>query len=60
MSHWLRDAGLVPKTVRDLAPKTSEAADKLTVTLWLAERRDTVRPAISKPARGAEKLEEAR
>ncbi len=40
---WLRDAGLNPKLVRDLAPEAAAKGDKLTVTLWLAERVDASR-----------------
>jgi ubiquinone/menaquinone biosynthesis C-methylase UbiE len=36
---------LMPKGVRDLAPKRGQGSDKLTVTLWLAERPVTARPA---------------
>ncbi len=35
---WMRDAGLEPLAVRDLAPPASDAAPKLTVSLWLARR----------------------
>ncbi|MET0432285.1 MAG: metalloregulator ArsR/SmtB family transcription factor [Hyphomicrobium sp.] len=34
---WIKDAGLASKTVRDLKPKAGDG-EKLTVTLWLAER----------------------
>ncbi|MFN0218175.1 MAG: ArsR/SmtB family transcription factor [Hyphomicrobium sp.] len=54
---WLRDAGLAPKTARDLAPTATGAGDKLTVTLWLAERAEVAgRSAL----RGAKNFEEAR
>jgi len=37
--NWLADAGLVPLSGRDLAPSAAGApGDKLTVSLWLAER----------------------
>ncbi len=60
VSHWLRDAGLMPKAVRDLAPKPGEVALTLTVSLWLAERPASGRQVTSKLARGTDKLEEAR
>ena len=60
VSTWLRDAGLIPKAVRDLAPKKGESTDKLTVSLWLAERTGTARHGHNKQARGAEPREEVR
>ncbi len=38
VADWIKDAGLVPKSVEDLTPKSGERDDMLTVTLWLAER----------------------
>ncbi|MBS0233609.1 MAG: metalloregulator ArsR/SmtB family transcription factor [Proteobacteria bacterium] len=35
---WLKDVGLVPKSVEDLKPKADDRDDMLTVTIWLAER----------------------
>jgi ubiquinone/menaquinone biosynthesis C-methylase UbiE len=64
VTTWLRDAGLNPKSVRDLAPQSTAIGDKLTVTLWLAERIDTTRKTIGQPqARslaGSGNFEEAR
>lgn len=60
VSHWLRDAGLTPKIVRDLVPKASPAGDMLTVTLWLAERPVLSRSGLVKPPHHLEKREEAR
>lgn len=37
MAQWLADAGLKVATVRDLLPPAGAGADKLTVTLWVAE-----------------------
>ncbi|MGQ0456155.1 MAG: ArsR/SmtB family transcription factor [Hyphomicrobium sp.] len=54
---WLRDAGLNPKAVRDLAPNSSAKGDKLTVSLWLAERAEAVR---SSAGRAADSFEGAR
>jgi ubiquinone/menaquinone biosynthesis C-methylase UbiE/DNA-binding transcriptional ArsR family regulator len=49
VGQWLLDAGLVVKTVRALHPAPDEAAEKLTVSLWLAERPTVraIRPQIS-------------
>lgn len=63
VDQWCRDAGLEPKSVLDLAPKQADAENKLTVSLWLAERaRDqsatTRRKGAEKQA--AAKLEDAR
>ena len=38
VAGWLADAGLKLRSIDDLAPKDSNGDDKLTVTLWLAER----------------------
>lgn len=62
VEQWCRDAGLEPKRVRDLVPKTTGTATQLTVTLWLAERpmdhaTDTSAVAARHPAN---KLEDAR
>jgi ArsR family transcriptional regulator len=35
---WLKDAGLVPGAIRDLARKPVGKDEALTVTVWLAER----------------------
>jgi ArsR family transcriptional regulator len=38
VSEWLRDAGLGSIENRNLAPRGGEEGQKLTVSLWLAER----------------------
>ena len=58
VEQWLVDAGLQPKGVRDLAPKKGQGDDKLTVTLWLAERPLAAR--ASPQAQLVQTLEEAR
>jgi ArsR family transcriptional regulator len=44
VAQWMKDAGLAPVEHRDLAPNKKGGAEKLTVSLWLAERPATVRP----------------
>jgi ubiquinone/menaquinone biosynthesis C-methylase UbiE len=60
VAGWLTDAGLTVKGVRDLAPKMGDAPDKLTVTLWTAERVESERTSTSKRPRTSETYEEAR
>ncbi len=66
VNQWLVDSGLTPKGARDLAtPRASVGADKLTVSLWLAERpvepQTDRKPKAQQPASGTDiKLEEAR
>jgi ubiquinone/menaquinone biosynthesis C-methylase UbiE len=60
VSGWMSDSGLALQTTRDLAPKKSETPEKLTVTLWMAERPETARTLQSRPARTPETYEEAR
>jgi ubiquinone/menaquinone biosynthesis C-methylase UbiE/DNA-binding MarR family transcriptional regulator len=57
MTAWLGEAGLDRALIRDLKPPAN-AGDKLTVTVWLAERR---RAAPAKKARNAARplIEEA-
>ncbi len=55
---WLREAGLDPVAMRDLAPPASDEADKLTVSLWLARRRGT-RPQSKSTAANVGRLESA-
>jgi ubiquinone/menaquinone biosynthesis C-methylase UbiE/DNA-binding transcriptional ArsR family regulator len=38
VAQWMTDAGLKPAGQRDLAPESKSGAQKLTVSLWLAER----------------------
>ena len=58
VEQWCRDAGLTPQMVRDLAPQTAEGETKLTVTLWLAERKAETRAASGRQKTA--KLEDAR
>lgn len=44
VEQWMKDAGLVPIAHRDLAPEKRSGAEKLTVSLWLAERPAAARP----------------
>jgi ubiquinone/menaquinone biosynthesis C-methylase UbiE len=60
VAGWMTDAGLAVKTIRDLAPKKGEEADKLTVTLWMAERLDSPRALPPRQTRSPDKFEEAR
>lgn len=60
VAGWLSDAGLTVKGIRDLAPKRGDAADKLTVTLWTAERVERARANPSKQSHSPETYEEAR
>jgi ubiquinone/menaquinone biosynthesis C-methylase UbiE len=61
---WIADAGLTLRTVRDLAPKKSDASgdvpEKLTVTLWTAERIEPGRTVSPRSQRTSDSLEEAR
>jgi ArsR family transcriptional regulator len=57
---WLKDAGLVPKAVRDLAHKPDGNEDILTVTLWLAERPHDTLAKTTRRAATTDTLEEAR
>lgn len=38
VAQWMQDAGLAALSVQDLAPKPAGDGDKLTVSIWLAER----------------------
>lgn len=38
VSQWMLDAGLVVGKVEELLPRATHKSDKLTVTLWLAQR----------------------
>ena len=61
VKDWLRDAGLNPKAARDLAPNAAASGDKLTVTLWLAERIDAAQKIGARTSeQRATKLEETR
>ena len=42
MAQWLVSAGLELVSVRDLSPPPAEAAGRVTVSVWLAERRSRV------------------
>lgn len=53
LAEWLRDAGLVLHAVRDLTPPLhDDGANRLTVTIWLAERaaEPHTNPRKSSPA----------
>lgn len=55
---WMRDAGLVPRVQRDLAPAEGAGPQALTVSLWLSERpRDVV--GRDKPVRTHAEIQEA-
>lgn len=60
VAGWLTDTGLTVKSIRDLAPKRGDAADKLTVTLWTAERIERARTSQSKQKHSPETYEEVR
>jgi len=57
VSQWMKAAGLVPIEHRDLAPRKKGGAEKLTVSLWLAERPSAARPRQTRVS--ARALEEA-
>ncbi|RUO98995.1 MAG: methyltransferase domain-containing protein [Hyphomicrobium sp.] len=57
---WMKDAGLTPKTVEDLAPKTNDREDMLTVTIWLAERPLGQMPLTKRAASADDAREGAR
>ena len=59
VASWLTEAGLTLKSIRDLAPKKSEVPEKLTVTLWTAERTDNAGVAPYKSNKNADSLAEA-
>lgn len=60
VAGWLSEAGLTVKGIRDLAPKRGDTADKLTVTLWTAERIERARAKPTKQLQIPENYEEAR
>lgn len=66
VAQWMQDAGLTALSVQDLAPKQAGEGDKLTVSIWLAERAATHTKTAAKAAKpGAAKspaqtLEDAR
>jgi len=53
--QWLKDAGLETRSRLDLAPKGIDAAGKLTVSIWLADRA-----ILAKQAHKTSTLEDAR
>lgn len=55
VAQWLKDAGLNPSEQCDLGPDNKSGAEKLTVSLWLAERAQ----AGAKKAAARRALEEA-
>lgn len=60
VAGWLSEAGLTVKGIRDLAPKRGDTADKLTVTLWTAERIERARATPTKQLQIPKNYEEAR
>jgi DNA-binding transcriptional ArsR family regulator len=50
VGQWLADAGLEPLSVRALSPGPGQAPEKLTVSLWLAERPPASPPSLKKPS----------
>ncbi len=59
----MSDAGLVPASTLDLSPKSGEADEQLTVTIWLAGKPEaSAKPAQNKggAARAAVNMEDAR
>ncbi len=58
VAQWMKDAGLVPVTHRDLAPNKKGGTEMLTVSLWLAERPAAARVREEASA-SAHALEEA-
>jgi ubiquinone/menaquinone biosynthesis C-methylase UbiE len=60
VANWMSEAGLTVKSIRDLSPKKSDVSDKLTVTLWTAERPEAARTVTHKHSRPSENFEEAR
>lgn len=59
VAGWMKDAGLILRSILDLAPAKGDAPDKLTVTLWTAERPRAERETSPRP-RQSETYEEAR
>ncbi len=57
VAQWMKDAGLSPIEQRDLAPNKKGGAEKLTVSLWLAERGGASR--LRERAASSRALEEA-
>lgn len=58
VQQWLQDAGLLPQPARDLRPALADGPDKLTVSVWLAERPANIERAT--PAKTIPLLEETR
>ena len=56
---WLREAGLEPVAIRELAPPVSADGEKLTVSLWLARRQGASAAMKSEPT-GIGRLETTR
>jgi ubiquinone/menaquinone biosynthesis C-methylase UbiE len=54
VTQWMQDAGLKPIEQRDLAPERKTDAQKLTVSLWLAERSGAGALPKAAPARALE------
>lgn len=60
ITGWLKDAGLVAKGVRDLAPKAGSRGENLTVTIWLGERPQDAPAKTARSAAAAGAHEEVR
>jgi ArsR family transcriptional regulator len=58
--EWLAGAGLTVIESRDLAPGRGAAGQKLTVSLWLAERREDDARKKSRVVRQSRQLERMR
>ena len=57
VAQWMKDAGLVPVEHRDMASNKKRGTEKLTVSLWLAERPAAAR--VREVPASARALEEA-
>lgn len=63
VAAWMADAGLIAGSTLNLSPKSGEADEQLTVTIWLAAKPEaTVKPVQNKggAARAAVNMEDAR
>jgi ArsR family transcriptional regulator len=58
VKQWMKDAGLDPIAQRDLAPEKKGGPEKLTVSLWLAERPQAATAPVQQP-KPARALQEA-
>ncbi|MGD9670690.1 MAG: ArsR/SmtB family transcription factor [Hyphomicrobiaceae bacterium] len=58
IEDWMRAAGLTPGRMRTLSPPAAEVADRLTVSIWIAEKSSAAGKA-SGDAQAERKLERA-